>query len=107
MEEFRTQQRQETGHGTAGSDDQSLRHQQFAVVLYGRGTRLCCAVSYRSVARSSQYDLWPGVNEMVDGRLKYAGRPALVIGSFDKDQEDRVLRLGVPERLEGPFQMPV
>src|SRR5205823_4687459 len=49
--------------------------------------------------RQSQYDLWPGLDERMNGRLKYQGRDMVIVGDFSREAVDKVLRQAF-ERLE-------
>jgi hypothetical protein len=52
--------------------------------------------------RKSQYDFWPGLNEKnADGTLKFAGRPAVILGGFEQSDVDNVIKKAF-ERVDGP-----
>jgi undecaprenyl-diphosphatase len=57
--------------------------------------------------RRNQYDFWPGLNARdAGGHLVHAGRPAVIVGSFDRGSVKDVLQAAF-DRLEGPERFPL
>ena len=56
--------------------------------------------------RGNQYDLWPGPDERRDGKLVWAGRPAIVVGRFTDEQVKKFLEPAF-ERLDRPIEEPL
>jgi hypothetical protein len=105
VEQLRQQMRRETGRAplivTNRYDTSS------SLAFYLPGQPFVYSIMSYTGGRQSQYDIWPGLDERrADGALVHAGADALIIGSFDKEVIDTVLRPAF-ERIDPPAALPV